>query len=261
MSVLLTVLLAAGAYDDTFERATEAYRAGEYTVASASLEQLVDQGVVDASVFFNLGNVYYRQGLLASAIASYERALQVEPGMPEAIENLNASIRQTQRSLSKPHPPDWEQSLLFWHYNLRRETSLWVGVVFWFALWGILALRQFRPYPFTRRAAIVAAVGALLFGASWWAKSTPTPLAVAASHRAPVHFGMSENEAVRFELYEGDRVAVDRREAGWARVETAGGERGWTREDHLLFVGPPYEPLRGAESDQLAAPSSLGYLD
>ena len=54
--------------------------------------------------------------------------------------------------------------------------------------------------------------------------------------------GMSEAESVRFELYEGDRVLVDERMQGWARVTTVSGERGWTREEGLLLVGPPYMP-------------------
>ena len=84
MSVLITMLIAASAFDETFDRATDAYHAGDYPSAVVSLEQLVDQGVVEAPVFFNLGNAYYRQGMLAPAIANYERALQVEPGMAEA---------------------------------------------------------------------------------------------------------------------------------------------------------------------------------
>ena len=89
--------------------------------------------------------------------------------------------------------------------------------------------------------AIVLAVLAAAFGASAWAKAHPPALAVAAVERVPVHYGTNEDEAVRFELYEGDRVAVDRRADGWARVNISSGERGWARESDLVFVGPPYE--------------------
>ena len=94
-----------------------------------------------------------------------------------------------------------------------------------------------------------------LFAASWWVKSNPHQLAVAAQRGVPVRYGVSDTETVRFELYEGDRVAVDRRNNGWARVETAGGERGWTREEYLVFVGPPYErpSYRGTDAGPEAA--------
>jgi len=87
----------------------------------------------------------------------------------------------------------------------------------------------------------VVSVLAVAFGLSAWVKAHGDLYAVANNERVPVHYGTSEDETVRFELYEGDRVLVDRRESGWARVMTADGERGWARGRALAFVGPPYE--------------------
>ena len=71
-------------------------------------------------------------------------------------------------------------------------------------------------------------------------------LAVASVDAAPVHYGTDESDTVRFELYDGDRVAVDQRRGGWARVTTSDGQRGWTRATNLIFVGPPYTPPNAA---------------
>ncbi len=256
MSVLLSMLLAVSVFDDSFEAATTAYHQGNYKDAVAGLEQLVNAGVVEPEVFYNLGNAYYRSGLLAHAIANYERALQLDPQLEEAQENLNTCIRQTERGLSKPQPPDWEQSLLFWHYNLRRDTSLKLALLAWCLVWTLLTLRQLRRYPYLRRAAVAMGLLTALFAASWWVKSSPQQLAVAARRALPVHYGKSDTETIRFELYEGDRVVIDRREDGWARVETSGGERGWAREEYLVFVGPPYEAPSHRRTDE--SPQSTG---
>ncbi len=241
MSVLLTLLMAATVLDESFEAAATAYDRGNYADAVTVLEILVSEGVAEPEVFYNLGNAYYRSGLLAHAIANYERALQLDPQLEEARENLNTCIRQTERGLSKPQPPEWEQSLLFWHYNLRPDTSLKLAVLAWCLLWALLALRQLRRTPYLRRSALAMGLLTALFAASAWAKSNPQQLAVAAHPGLPVRYGMSDSETVRFELYEGDRVVIDRRDQGWARVETSSGERGWTRDEYLVFVGPPYE--------------------
>ncbi len=256
MSVLLTMLIAVTVLDESFEAATTAYNHGDYELAVTILERLVSEGVAEPEVFYNLGNAYYRSGILAHAIANYERALQLDPQLEEAQENLNACIRQTERGLSKPQPPDWEQSLLFWHYGLRRDTSLKLVLLTWCLLWALLALRQIRRYPYLRRSALAMGLLTALFAASWWVKSSPQQLAVAAHDAQPVRYGKSDTETVRFELYKGDRVAIDRREDGWARVETSGGERGWTREEYLVFVGPPYEAPSLAWTDE--SPQSTG---
>ncbi|MDK1020225.1 MAG: tetratricopeptide repeat protein [Candidatus Hydrogenedentes bacterium] len=241
MSVLLSMLMAASILDVSFDAATKAYNEDNYAEAVTVLEQLVAYGVVEPEVFYNLGNAYYRSGRLAHAIANYERALQLNPRLEGAQENLDASIRQTERGLSRPQPPDWEQSLLFWHDNIRRETSLRLAVLAWCLLWALLAIRQVRRFPYLRRSALALGLLAAIFSTSWWVKSSPQQLAVAAHRGVPVRYGVSDTETVRFELYEGDRVVIDRRHKGWARVETAGGERGWTRDEYLVFVGPPYE--------------------
>ncbi len=269
MSVLLSLLMAASIFDDSFEAATTAYNEGNYAQAVTVLEQLVANGVVEPEVFYNLGNAYYRSDRLAPAIANYERALQLNARLEGAQENLDACIRQTERGLSKPKPRDWEQDLLFWHYDIRRETSLRLAILAWCLLWALLAIRQVRRFPYLRRSALAMGLLAALFAASWWVKSSPQQLAVAAHRGVPVRYGVSDTETVHFELYEGDRVVIDRRAKGWARVETAGGDRGWTRDEHLVFVGPPYErPSYRAPGDGLpsAAPDpplerlrSLGY--
>ncbi len=231
-------------YDATFERGNKAYMSGNYTEAIAAYEQLVEESVNSAAVFHNLANAYYRDGQLGAAIANYERVLQLDPGFEEAAKNLHICIAQTERRLPRPHPPDWEQSLFFWHYQLTGRTSQWLAGLCWIALWILLGIRQIRPVRYMRRAALVAGVLACSFGASAWFKAHGPTHAVANADRMPVHYGTSDQETVRYELYMGDRVLVDRREAGWARVTTADGERGWSRAESLAFVGPPYERPR-----------------
>ncbi len=247
MTALLGILLAcagAGAFTDAFDQACAEYEQKDYIAAAQRFEQLVDEDVVAPAVFYNLGNCYYRLGRLGPAIANYERALHLAPGFENAAQNMAECIKKTERRLNRVQRPEWERSLLFWHYTLPPKVTRAVAVFLWYALWTALALRLWRPERYLSRMAIVLAVLAAAFGASAWAKAHPPALAVAAVERVPVHYGTNEDEAVRFELYEGDRVAVDRRADGWARVNISSGERGWARESDLVFVGPPYEASR-----------------
>ncbi len=237
---------AGGALDQTFEEGVQAYGKGDYALSVDRFERLVRDGVAEAGVFYNLGNAYYREGRLGPAIANYERALQLNPGMVDGRENLFRCLNETERRLSKPAPPRWEQALLFWDDGLSRPVTYGLLGLCWATLWVLLAIRQYKRFPYLRRsAAVLGALGCLL-AASLWVKAHPPALAVASVAQVPVHYGMSEDETVRFELHEGDRVLVDRRERNWARVLTSDGERGWTRSRYLTFVGPPYEAAPAA---------------
>ena len=243
MSTLLFIALVscANLYNEAFDEGTAAYHRGDYPAAIEKYEQLIGESVAAAAVFYNLGNAYYRGGHIGPAIANYERALQLNPSFDNARENRDKAVRETKRQLARPLPAEWEQSLLFWHYGLGRMTTDFLAALFWIAFWAVLAIRQWRPIPYTRRAALVLGLLALAFGASAWAKAHPAQLAVANDDPVPVRYATDETSTVRFELYAGDRVTVDKRMNGWARVTTIDGERGWARDSSLTFVGPPYE--------------------
>lgn len=242
IALILVAGLAAGdVYQEIFSQANAAYEAGDFQSAAQGYEQLAAAGVVSPELFFNLANAHYRQGRIGLAILNYERALRLTPGFDSARDNLGKALRETVHNLGRPAPPAWEQSLFFWHDALSFGAVRAAAIVCWVVFWTLLALRLWRPLPYLRRIAALACLLALAFSGSAYVKAHPEPLAVIVSEKAEVRHGKSGQESVRFELFEGDRVLIDRREDGWARVEKAGGERGWVRDTDVVLVGPPFE--------------------
>jgi len=241
--VLVLALAAATPFNDAFDRATEAFTHGDYATAIQGYEQLVAEGVHAPAVFYNLGNAYFLSGRLGPAIANYERTLRLQPGFEDASRNLDLCIARTHRQLARPLPPDWEQSLLFWHYRLGPGAAGILAALCWVGCWLLLGVRQWKPLRFTRAAVAICLLGVVAFGASAWVKTHPALMAVASAERIPVYYANSEASGVRYELFEGDRVEVaEKREGGWVRVRTVTGEQGWTHREWLTLVGPPYSP-------------------
>lgn len=261
MTILLALLLGANVFDQDYDSSVLAYNNQDYAQVINLLGRLAQAGAEDPVVYHALGNAFYRQGKLAPAIASYEHALQLDPGFEESRDNLARSILQTERGLPKPAQPLWEQRLLFWHDGIKPQIARALTLAGWAIFWILLAFKQLRPTPYLRRTATLVLLLTLLFAASAWAKTHPPQLAVAGAARVPVHYGTNEQETVHFELYEGDRVIVDKRTNGWARVLTADGERGWVKGDQLVSVARPWLVTSHAEEYQEThAPESLGYL-
>jgi tetratricopeptide (TPR) repeat protein len=237
---LALAALGANVFNESFDDGVKAYEAGEYVRSAEVFEGLVKQKVIDSAVFYNLGNAYYRQGNLGEAIVNYERALQLDPTLKVAQENLNRSVRQTRRHLAKPLPSDLEQAFLGWHYGVPRATSARVAAFGWVGVWLLLAVRQRYRVRYLRRGALALGLIAIASGTSAWVKWHPEQLAVACEAEIPVYYGKNESETVRFELFEGDRVKVGAIQNDWARVVTAEGETGWARASQFAFVNPPY---------------------
>jgi tetratricopeptide (TPR) repeat protein len=64
---------------ETFERANQLYLAGNYTAATSLYEQLVDKGVTNPDLFFNLANTYSQTGSSEQAAEYYARAAELAP--------------------------------------------------------------------------------------------------------------------------------------------------------------------------------------
>jgi len=83
-----TCVQADDALPTYWKRATAYYQAKNYDSAASFYERLVAQGISDATLYYNLGNAYYRLNKIAPAILNYERALKIEPDFKQAHDNL-----------------------------------------------------------------------------------------------------------------------------------------------------------------------------
>lgn len=74
--------------------ANELLAAGHIDQAGAIYRQLLDQGVEDATVFYNLGNVAMLQGNPARALTLYEQAAELSPRDSDIRHNLEMAREQ-----------------------------------------------------------------------------------------------------------------------------------------------------------------------
>jgi tetratricopeptide (TPR) repeat protein len=72
----------------TFARANQLVEAGQVAAAVNLYEQLSAQGIVNADLFFNLGQAYAQLGKTNQAIEYYMRAAQIAPRDGQIAERL-----------------------------------------------------------------------------------------------------------------------------------------------------------------------------
>lgn len=69
---------------------------GNYVEAIRIYEQFIAQGINDSTVFYNLGNAYYRIGDTGRAVLNYQRAIQLSPRDDDIRANLALARSQAQ---------------------------------------------------------------------------------------------------------------------------------------------------------------------
>ncbi len=86
-----------------FRSANERALEGDLEGAIGLYHTILDGGIDDADVYYNLGNAYAQAGKPIDAIVSYERALRLSPGDAEIADNLRL-VRKTLAGEQKEEP-------------------------------------------------------------------------------------------------------------------------------------------------------------
>lgn len=246
--LLLGLLLSVGLFGKealpaSWEQAGEAYKNKQYTVAFDFYQGLMDEGYSSAALFYNLGNVCYRQHKLGLAILYYEKALKLAPRDQEIKGNLELAKSQ-QADQIDPLPPffldRWRhgiQSLLSANtWSILGIVCLWIGVgglIVWILgkerrqrKWGFIAgislgiLSLLPFYLSSSRAQFEQNSGtAILLDKEYGLRSAP-----------------EEGSKILVPLHEGVKLVIIDQIGDWLKVKLEDGEQGWLPEKSLGMI-------------------------
>lgn len=224
-------------------KANEAYQDKQYSEALKLYEGFIEDGYASAALFYNMGNVYYRQDKIGLAILYYEKALKLAPRDAAVRSNLAlAQNRQVDEIQALPafFLDRWQQSLqsIFSSntWSILGLLLLWSGVgglVFWllagertqrkrgFIIGATLLILSIIPFYLSAgRASFERNPGtAILLEAEYGLRTAP-----------------EEESTVILPLHEGVKVAIIDRIGEWMKVQLQDGAQGWLPEEALGMI-------------------------
>jgi len=228
-----------------FDAANLAASRGDYDQAFAGYHTLIDAGVRDPDVFFNLGTAFAQSGDYPRAVLNYERSLVLRPNDEKTARNLH----QAEKALEERRAEAEGEAMI------ERRTSIGEAVYGRFTEDGLALLLLFANLSFfsclswawvARRrsgALIGASVGTaifLLFAATGIGVKSGVfrdgPRAVALSDRVPLREGPDSEARIRAEARGGDRVEVVGADRDFLKLRAVSGEEGWASADEVGLV-------------------------
>jgi len=234
---LLLVFCHLAFAQTVFDEANAAYAEGRYADAEGLYRSMIDEQP-DAQVYYNLGNAQYKQGELAQAILSYERALRLKPNYKDAQYNL--AFAQS-RITDNVREQDFFLSAWARAVRNRLSESTWLVssiVLFILALTALLLFLLGREL-WLRKTAFHVAWIALLFSvcaganaASLHQRDTLRSEAIITQGVVNAKSSPDRSGTDLFTLHEGTKVTIRETIGEWANVRV-GNNLGWVRLQHL----------------------------
>ncbi len=239
----LAVALPVFAQETAVKEAETSYANADYQKAIGQYEAILQANGESAEIYYNLGNAYYKNDDIASAILNYERALLLSPGDGDIRFNLQLA---RQRSVDRIEPVG-EFFLVEWFQaaqNLAGADAWAKGAVvsflgfifclllFFFSRW--IRLKKIGFY--IGMALLVVVVLANIFAANQKQKLVNRTNAIIFSPTVTVKSSPSASGTDLFILHEGTKVGIKSSLGEWNEIELEDGSVGWMPKTSMQTI-------------------------
>jgi len=228
---------------DLMQKAGTFYQQEKYEQAAQIYQKLVDSGYEGTSLFYNLGNAYYRTEKLGLAILNYEKALKLSPNDDDVNHNLNlanSKIVDKVEPLPKFFLFEWWESILAFF-----PLSGWTYLVYalYLVLLILIVVYFFSKSAKIQKNSLYAGVGSLFLLALAAAllivklnRDVSNENAIILQPTAIAKVSPDSNSGDAFVIHEGSKVSVVDNVNNWVEIELSDGKVGWLNKGNLGVI-------------------------
>ncbi|HKI79154.1 MAG TPA: tetratricopeptide repeat protein [Ignavibacteriaceae bacterium] len=238
--ILSSVSLFASNVDELMKLGNEHYQKKDYQKAIDSYQQLVDEGYKGASLFYNLGNAYFKNDKLGYAILNYEKALKFSPGDEDIQHNLaiaNSKAIDKIDTLPKFFLFQWWESLLaiftitgwtYLSYFLFLLILIAAGIYFLVRRPGIQRMSFFGGLIILLFFILSVTILVVKLNRE---ESIKRGIIVSSAISVKVSPDQNSNDA--FVIHEGLKVQLEDKVDNWVKIKLHDGKVGWLPESDV----------------------------
>ena len=217
----------------TFEQANAFYKENKFDQAISGYNKIIEQGLENGNIYYNLANSYFKKGELGKAILNYERAKILMPSDSDLKSNYEYAL-----SLSGvDKTPKKAMERIFAGLNV--DSLAVILFVLQGAIFLILIFRVFLGRPVRLDKAAIACLAAAFLLAGWAFKRKTDWLnkgAVVIAQKAEAGFEPLEGSTAHFILRQGTKVEFLESTQSWVKIRRNDGKMGWVKKEAIELI-------------------------
>ncbi len=227
----------------TFVYANVMYEKGMYDKSIHVYEELLKKNGPSATLFYNLGNCYYKTNKLGPSILNYERALLLDGRNEDIKYNLSLTNK---RIRDKMDPINQSLVALWWTDFIRLFTVnawaylsilfLWLSLTA-FIIFRLAGKRDFQKYGFYGLVLMLFVF--LISVVSAFARNhydDTHQFAIVMSPSSIIKSEPNESSTNMFLIHEGLKVQILGDDNLWTEVKMPDGNVGWLNKEDIIVV-------------------------
>jgi len=213
-----------------FMEAHKNYTEGRYTQATHLYEKLIHSGIRNGEIFYNLGNSYFKMGMLGKAIVSYRLAEIYLPRDEELKANVSYARQLTKDRIESKQFLSFIKQFCFWYSTLNVRELLLVFLIGHLLLWSLAAIKIFWKNEYANLILLINLAVVVVLGFSLALRLYNYSYAtggVVLAKEITVRSGNGINNTALFQLHDGAEFRITKQEKEWIQIKLADGKRGW----------------------------------
>lgn len=216
---------------EVFKMGNSLYEKANYTGAIREYQNLIEQGVKNKTVYYNLGNAYYKSNKLGLAILNYKKAYKLSPRDRDIMSNLTFVRERVvdQVKYERPLPQIiWEEIVSTLTFN---EWTILCGILYllFMSLAIFCVFKKVAAIFYRNLVFIILCAALVLFTSSYLTNKQPEAVVIA--DEVDVRNGPGENYSKGFVLHEGTEVYVENDSGNWLEISLPNGLKGWIEKE------------------------------
>ena len=237
------ILLGESKIDEVFKKALNEYETKNYENALRDFLSIENEGLINADLFYNIGNCYFRLHQIGRSILYYKKALKIESDHASARKNLEFALTLT-KDKQEIGSEDvirsfWEKLFDSISINLLAVIALIIfGLIILLTCFMIVYYRnRERTVPiFMTTVLIFFLLIFLLLGFLKWRAYHFQIEGVILTTSAIGYSGPSEDFTRVFTIHEGMIFEIEREEGNWSLIKLPNGLGGWVNKETFELI-------------------------
>lgn len=229
--------------DEIMDNAAQYYRNNDFLSAISEYEKLTTEGYAGVSLFYNLGNAYYRLGKLGYAILYYEKAHKLSPNDEDVKHNLalaNLGTIDRIETLPKFFLFEWWESFLA---LLSTQTWIVISLIIYLLLLVVIAVYFFAANIIHPRISFFSGAVVLLIliltisvAAVKLNRENKRLEAIVVDKSVVVKLSPDEKGKDGFVIHEGLKILLEDEIDNWRKIRLPDGKVGWLLSDTIRQI-------------------------
>jgi len=241
--VLSTSTFVAQTNTDLFDKANTAYKETNYQKAIDLYTQIEDKNLVSSTLYYNLGNCYYKLNKVANTIYYYEKSLLLNPLNSDATNNLEFAKRMTidrieelPKTFLQRLEINYIQKFSYNQWALIAVICSFLTAVLFLLFYFSRASHKKRTYFLSSMLLLMLCVVSTTITYSQYHTSTSTRFAIIFASKVTVKNAPTDTANEIFTLNEGTKISVLDSVDNWKKIRLADGKIGWVSADALKEI-------------------------